>query len=124
VVLAALALARTTHRPRLGGPETFGLDDALRAAATRTVLAVATAGVLLPFGAVLILAAAATRSVVRNVDAACAGGSLAVGAWTQSTSGLLLVVLGTGLALAVPATARTGLRDADTAETSAAAANR
>jgi hypothetical protein len=111
VVLAALAVARIARRPRLGGQETFGLDDALRAAATRAVLGVATAGVLLPFGAVLLLAGGATHSVVGNVDAVCAAGSLSIGAWTQSISGQLLVALGTGLALAVPAAARTGLRD-------------
>ena len=116
VVLAAVALARIARRPRVGGPETAGLDDALRAASTRAVLGVAAAGVLLPFGAVLILAGAATYSVARNLDGACSTAALSTGAWTQNVVGLLLVVLGTGLALAVPVTARTGLRTAAPAE--------
>jgi hypothetical protein len=116
VVLAAVALARIARRPRVGGPETAGLDDALRAASTRAVLGVAAAGVLLPFGAVLILAGAATYSVARNLGGACSTAALSTGAWTQNVVGLLLVVLGTGLALAVPVTARTGLRTAAPAE--------
>jgi hypothetical protein len=110
VVLAALVLVRIARRARLGGPDTFGLDNALRAAASRTVLGVAAAGVLLPFGAVLALAGGSTLGVVGNFGEECRAAAVTAGGWTQSVAGLLLVVLGTGLAMAVPTTARTGLR--------------
>jgi hypothetical protein len=112
VALAALALARIARRARLGGPETFGVDDAVRAATTRAVVSVASAGVLLPFGAVLMLAGGSTLAEAAHLDGACSAAGLSVAAWAQSLTGLLLVAVGTGMAIAVPVTARTGLRPA------------
>jgi hypothetical protein len=113
VLLAALVLGRIARRARLGGPETFGLDNALRAAASRTVLGVATAGVLMPFGAVLVLGGGSGIGMPGHLDGECSAVALTVGGWTQRVAGLLLVVLGTGLAFAVPAMARTGLTAAE-----------
>lgn len=112
VLLAALVLVRISRRARLGRPDAFGLDNALRAAASRSVLGVAAAGVMLPFGAVLVLAGGSPLGMAGHLDGECSAVAVSVGGWTQLVAGLLLAVAGTALARAVPVTARTVLRDA------------